>query len=65
MCKRLYAGLTYYYKASYCGAECNIVQSCMSICALLLLLCGVGWLDDEDALYEEEHGGGVQELKWY
>ena len=34
----------------------------MCVCALLLLLRGVGWLDDEDALDKKQEGGRIQEL---
>ena len=34
----------------------------MRVCPLLLLRRGVGRLEDEDALDEEQDGGGVEEL---
>lgn len=34
----------------------------MGVGAFLLLLRGVGGLDDEDALDDKEEGGGVEEL---
>lgn len=40
----------------------NIVESCVRVCAFLLLLCSVRGLDNEDALDEQEEGGGVEEL---
>ena len=51
-----------YGEAAYCGEECYVVEGGVRVCALLFLLCGVRGLDDEDALDEEEHGGGVEEL---
>ena len=42
--------------------ERNIVESCVRVCAFLLLLCGVCGLHDKDALDEQEEGGGVEEL---
>lgn len=39
----------------------EIVQSGVRVCALFLLLCGVGGLEDQDSLEEEEEGGGVEE----
>ena len=53
-----------YGQAAYCGEEGYVVEGGVGVCALLFLLCGVCWLDDEDALDEEEHGGGVEELGW-
>jgi hypothetical protein len=32
------------------------------VCAFLLLLCGMGGLNDENALDEQEEGGGVEKL---
>ena len=45
------------------GSEyCHIVQSSVCVGSLLLLLRGVCGLQDEDALDEEENGGGVEKL---
>ena len=44
------------------GEGCDIVERGVDVGALFLLLRGVGRLEDEDALDEEEDGGGVQEL---
>jgi hypothetical protein len=38
----------------------NVIQRGVRICAFLLLLCGVGRLNNEDALDEEEERGGVE-----
>lgn len=43
--------------------KCDVVESGVSVRALLFLLRGVRGLEDEDALNEEEHGGGVKELR--
>lgn len=44
------------------GEEGDVVQGAVRVGALFLLLRGVGWLEDEDGLDEEEEGGGVEEL---
>jgi len=35
----------------------DIVERGVRVCALLLLLRGMGWLENENALDEEEDGG--------
>lgn len=49
-------------KTSDGGKDGDIVECSVCECTLLLLLCGMCRLDDENALYEEEDGGGVEEL---
>ena len=44
------------------GEEGYVVQGGVGVGALFLLFGRVGWLEDEDALDEEEDGGGVEEL---
>ena len=44
------------------GEEGDVVESGVRVGALFLLLGSVGWLEDEDALDEEEHCCGVEEL---
>lgn len=44
------------------GEHGYIVQRRVRVCPLLLLCGGVRRLEDEDALDEEEDGGGVEEL---
>ena len=44
------------------GEQGDVVEGGMRVGALFLLGGCVGWLDDEDALDEEEEGGGVEEL---
>lgn len=51
-------------EASDGGEEGDVVEGSVGVCALLFLLCRVRWLHDEDALDEEEHRGGVEELEW-
>jgi hypothetical protein len=44
------------------GEERDVVEGGVRVGALFLLRGCVGWLDDEDALDEEDEGGGVEEL---
>ena len=39
------------------GQGCDVVEGGVDVGALFLLFGGVGWLEDEDALDEEEDGG--------
>jgi hypothetical protein len=48
-------------QAGHSCQQRNVVERSMRDCALLLLLCGVRWLQDEDALDKEEEGGGIDE----
>lgn len=45
------------------GQEGEVVERAVRVGALFLLLRGVGGLEDEDGLNEEEEGGGVEELR--
>jgi hypothetical protein len=51
-----------YDEAGEGGEEGDVVEGGVRVGAFLLLFGGVGWLDDEDALDEEDKGGGVEEL---
>ena len=44
------------------GEQRDVVERRVGVGALFLLLGGVRGLQDEDALDEEEEGGGVEEL---
>jgi hypothetical protein len=44
------------------GEQRDVVEGGVRVGAFFLLLGCVGWLDDEDALDEEDEGGGVEEL---
>jgi hypothetical protein len=52
-----------YDEAGEGGEEGDVVEGGVRVGAFLLLFGGVGWLDDEDALDEEDEGGGVEELR--
>lgn len=45
------------------GQDGDIVQGGVHVGSLLLLFGGVGWLEDEEGLDEEEQSGGVEELQ--
>lgn len=49
-------------KASDGCENSDIVEGCVRVGALFLLLGSVRGLEDEDALDEEEEGGGIKEL---
>ena len=49
-------------QAGESGEQGDVVEGGVRVGALFLLGGCVGWLDDEDALDEEEEGGGVEEL---
>lgn len=44
------------------GEDSDVVERGVCECSLLLLFTCVGRLEDEDALDEEQDGGGVEEL---
>lgn len=49
-------------ETGYRSQQGYIVEGCVGVCSLLLLLGRVCWLNDQNALNEEEEGGGVEEL---
>lgn len=52
-----------HHEAGDGGQQRDVVEGRVRVGAFFLLLGGVGWLEDEDALDEEEEGRGVEELE--
>lgn len=45
------------YEASDCRGEGNLIEASVPICAIAFLVFGVGGLENENGLREEEDGG--------